>query len=380
MMKQEELTPQFLGQMQDYDAHQKIVHVQDGDTGLNAFIAVHNSNLGPALGGCRMVRYATEKDALRDVLRLSRGMTYKNALAGLPLGGGKSVLIGDAYKDKTPAMMRAMGRAVEALGGLYVTAEDSGTGVEDMQLIAQETKYVVGLPPETDLGGDPSPYTAYGVFIGIRAAVARRYGSDNLSGLRVAVQGLGHVGYELCRLLHEQGAELVVTDIRDAVLEQARADYKNLTVVSSDEIFTAEANVFAPCALGAQINDATIPQLKVDIIAGAANNQIALPHNGQQVADRGILYVPDYVLNAAGVISAGYEYFWRSGNNPYQYELNRKNLMAHIERIGVTLNRIFNIADARGITPGRAADELAEEIFLGSAAGAGIAVPLSKAC
>lgn len=348
----------------DYDDHQKIVHVTDAASGLNAYIGIHNTNIGPSLGGCRVFKYAHDHDAIRDVLRLSRGMTYKNALAGLPLGGGKSVVIADPYKDKTEAMMVAMGRAVEELQGLYITAEDSGTSESDMETIRTQTGYVVGMrKPDESIGGNPSPVTAWGVYHALKAAAKRRYGSESLGDLAVAVQGLGAVGYELCRLLARDGTKLFATDIRPAVLERAQAEFPGIKIVGADDIFSAPAQIFSPCALGAQINDRTIPLLKADIVAGAANNQLAEARHEDMLAQRGILYAPDYVVNAGGVISAAYEYFYRAGRNPFSAPLSVESLMAHVEGIGPTLSKVFNIAEARNITPGRAADELAEAIF-----------------
>lgn len=365
-MNLKDLGPDVLNKFPDYDAHERIRRIEDPATGLIAFIGVHNRNLGPALGGCRMRSYESEAEAIRDVLRLSRGMTYKNALAGLPLGGGKAVIIGDPFKVKTPDLMQAMGRAVESLKGEYITAEDSGTGEADMEFIANETKHVVGMvKPGSELGGNPSPVTAWGVYSGIKAAVRKRHGSDDVKGLRVSVQGLGAVGYDLCRLLHKDGAELIVTDVRPAILEQAKAEMKGTEVVAPDAIFAAEADVFAPCALGAQINETTIPQLKVGIIGGAANNQMATFADEGRVADRGILYVPDYAINAGGVIAVAYELFENSGQNPYPYALTRQAMMDHVGQIGQTIERIFALAEAQGVTPGRAADRLAESIFLG---------------
>ncbi|MCM2344106.1 MAG: amino acid dehydrogenase [Alphaproteobacteria bacterium] len=363
-MNIKDLDLSVLSHFVDYDGHETIRRIEDAETGLLAFIGVHNGNLGPALGGCRMFAYDSEEDAIRDVLRLSRGMTYKNALAGLPLGGGKSVIIGDPRKLKTEALISAVGRAVESLGGRYITAEDSGTNEHDMITMAKETSYVVGLPSAADsVGGDPSPVTAYGVFKGLKACVARRYGSDSVKGLKVAVQGLGAVGYALCQYLHGEGAILTVTDVREESLSRARSEMPGLTVVAPDDIFAVEANVFAPCALGAQINDQTVPQLKVDIVAGAANNQLATPAHGHQLADKGILYAPDYVINAGGVICVAYEYCQRIGKNPFSHDITRANMMAHVDKIGTTLETIFNIADARQITTAQAADERAEAIF-----------------
>lgn len=353
----------------DYDDHETIRRCEDPETGLVAYIGVHNRNIGPALGGCRMRPYESDAAAITDVLRLSRGMTYKNALAGLPLGGGKAVIIGDPFKDKSEALMRAMGRAVQSLNGHYITAEDSGTHEDDMIAMAHETKFVVGLPPQPgtvghDLGGNPSPVTAWGVFNGLRAGVRRRYGSDALTGLKVAVQGLGAVGHGLCRYLHQEGVELIVTDIRPAVVEQVCAELPGTRSVSPDEIFGVEANVFSPCALGAQLNRDTIPQMKVDIIAGAANNQMATAEDEDRVAQKGMLYVPDYAINAGGVIAVCYEYFAATGAHPAGTPLTRAAMMDHVGQIGDTIERIFQLAEAENLTTGRAADQLARSIFL----------------
>jgi len=364
-MKCEDLGKDVLSEYQDFDQHERVVHVTDDKTGLSAFIAVHNNNLGPALGGCRMVSYKSERDAVQDVLRLSRGMTYKNAMTHLHLGGGKSVIIGNPHTDKTADMMKVMAEAIESMGGLYITAEDSGTGEQDMFTMSGITSYVVGLPGDGELGGDPSPMTSYGVYSGMKAAAKKRYGSTDLSGLKVAVQGLGAVGYGLCKLLHEDGVTLVATDIRAETMEKAKKDFPGITIVPSDDIFTVEANVFSPCALGAILNDATVPQLRVDIVAGASNNQCALPRHHELMAERDIIYTPDYVLNAGGVISAAYEYFLRAERNPFSHDLTRKNMVAHVEKIGPTLTKVFNIADAKGITPAHAADDMAESLFLG---------------
>jgi leucine dehydrogenase len=366
-MKIETLGSDVLKKFEDFDDHRQIIRVSDDESGLTGFIAVHNAQLGPALGGCRMVKYASEDDALRDVLRLSRGMTYKNALAGLPLGGGKAVIIGDPYKDKTEGMIKAMAQAVNSLQGLYITAEDSGTGEKDMEWMSSQTPFVAGIPGHGagDLGGNPSPVTAWGVYRGMKAAAQKRYGSDSLAKLTVAVQGLGAVGYALCRLLHKEGAQIIATDIRDSVTEQARKEMSGIKIVGAEEIFSAKAQIFSPCALGAQINDKTVPLLNADIVAGAANNQLASPRHEQELARRNILYVPDYVLNAGGVIAIAYEYFSRAGHNPFTNPLSRDAMMAHVERIGPTVLKIFNIAEARNTLAGRAADEMAQAIFMG---------------
>lgn len=364
-----ELDAETLGKFKDYRDHQRVVRFEDPESGLKAFIAVHNTNLGPALGGCRIMKYKSEDEAIQDVLRLSRGMTYKNALAGLPLGGGKSVIIADPATEKTEDLLKAMGRAVESMEGGYITAEDSGTTEEDMEVIAQETSYVVGLPPkegdnESLIGGNPSPYTAYGVYSGLKVAVKLRYGESKLSGLKVAIQGVGAVGQELCRLLHEDGVELIVTDVNWNNLGKVKDSFDGVTVVEPDNIFGIDANVFSPCALGGQLNDKTIPQMKFDIIAGAANNQLAEARHEELLGEKKITYLPDYVLNAGGVIAACYEYLLQAGKNPFSHDLTRVNMLAHIHSIGATLEKIYHIADEEGLFMGQAADKLAEDIFL----------------
>lgn len=365
-MEYKDLDAAALSSYADFDDHYKVRFFTDEATGLKALIAVHNINLGPALGGCRFYDYETQDDAIRDVLRLSRGMTYKNALAGLPLGGGKSVIIGNPRNDKTETLMEAMGAAVDTFGGDYITAEDSGTNVSDMEVIRRKTSHAMGvLHEDSDLGGDPSPHTAYGVFCGLKAALQHKFGNQDMNGLKVAVQGIGAVGYDLCRQLDEQGAELFVADVNEEALQKAQQEFSNVHVVTLDEIFSVDAQVFAPCALGAQLNEQTIPQMKFEIIAGAANNQLAVLEDGQRLTEKGILYAPDYVINAAGVIAICYEYLQEVGQNPFGHELTRENMVRHIERIEDTLAEIFKIADARGITTARAADELAEAIFNG---------------
>jgi leucine dehydrogenase len=352
----------------DFDNHQKVRRIEDSESGLIAYIAVHNTNLGPALGGCRMYDYDNESDAVRDVLRLSKGMTYKNALAKLPLGGGKSVIVGDPFKVKTEALMQAMGKAVQSFEGMYITAEDSGTNESDMKAMSSATDYVVGLPCEnnddsTKIGGDPSPHTAYGVFNGLKAAVRKKYGNDALEGLTVAIQGMGAVGYRLAQMLDDNGVKLIITDVRDENLIRAQNEFKDVTVVEPDDIFTAQANVFAPCALGAQINEKTLPLLNIDIVAGAANNQLSDPSQEVELKNKGILYTPDYVINSGGVIAVAYEYFLRSNSNPFSFELSQDNLKKHVEQIGSVLDKIFKLSDDLSDTPGHAADELAESIF-----------------
>ncbi|PZO87050.1 MAG: amino acid dehydrogenase [Micavibrio aeruginosavorus] len=370
-----DLSKQALQQNTSFDQHETVRRfvLGEGD-GLVALVAVHNTNLGPALGGCRMRAYASEEEAMTDVLRLSRGMTYKNAMAGLPLGGGKSVIIGDFRKDKNESIMEEMGEGVETLDGKYVTAEDSGTSEEDMLAMSKKTEHVTGLPPEYfvgkdfgELGGNPSPLTALGVYKGIRSAVHHRYGGDSLSGLKVAVQGVGAVGLELCKLLKQDGVELFITDIDGTALKNAQGILGGAEIVGPEEIYEVEAEVFAPCAMGGILNDVTIPKLKAHIVAGAANNQLLKQHHDVQLMDRNILYVPDYVINAGGVICVAYEYFRKSEYNPLDFDITRSSMVAHVERIGQTVTDVLGYATAHHLGPGEAADKLAEEKFIGGA-------------
>lgn len=355
-----------------YDHHETVRRFLLGEgSEMVAITAVHNTNLGPALGGCRFYPYASEDVALTDVLRLSRGMTYKNAMAGLPLGGGKAVIIGNFRNQKSEELMTEMGEAVETLDGKYITAEDSGTTEEDMLAISAKTDYVTGLPPEFfrgkdfgELGGNPSPLTALGVYHGIRAAAAHRYGGNALAGLKVAVQGIGAVGLELCKLLKQDGVELFVTDTDQARLKDV-SELLGAHIVGLDEIYEVEAEVFAPCAMGGVLNDDTIAKLKAHIVAGAANNQLLKSHHDIQLLDRNILYVPDYVINAGGVICVSYEYFRKSGYNPLDFEITRESMVAHVERIGQSVTNVLSHATAHRMGTGEAADKLAEEKFIG---------------
>lgn len=341
----------------EFDNHEHVAFYNDKDSGLQAIIAVHNTNLGPSLGGCRMWAYKNSAEALNDVLRLSRGMTYKAAMADLKLGGGKSVIIGDPRQLKSADMMRSMGRFVESLQGQYITAEDSGIAVSDIQLMAQQTSYVSGIEAKYryDGGpadGNPAPSTAYGVFMGIKASVKHKLGTD-LKGVRVAIQGLGHVGYRLAKHLHGEGAQLIVTDIYpDNLLksEQLLA----AKIVAPEDIFAQDVDVFAPCALGASINVQTIEQLKATIIAGAANNQLAESDDGHRLTERGILYAPDYVINAGGVIDIY-----------HQRMLSTASAMrSHIENIGDTLLKIYEGSEQSGLPTHSVANTIAEERFL----------------
>ena len=327
--------------------HEQVSLYADPAAGYRGIIAIHNTQLGPALGGTRVWNYESDEAALTDALRLARGMTYKAAVAGLNLGGGKSVIIGDnKLKDREP-LFRAHGRHVESLGGRYITAEDVGTSTADMEYIRAETEHVTGLLGKS---GDPSPVTAYGVYRGIKACAKVRYGSDDLSGKVVAVQGCGHVGYSLLKLLHEDGARLIVTDIDPQRVKSAVEDF-GATAVATDAIYGQQANIFAPCALGAIVNDETLPQLKVDIVAGAANNQLAEDRHGQELESQGILYAPDYVINGGGLINVNAEL--------HGWTLERARNKAG--EIYDSILRVFDIAREERIPSYLAADRLAEE-------------------
>jgi len=289
----------IIQRMSTYD-HEQLLFCNDNATGLKAIIAVHNTILGPALGGTRMWNYANELEALTDVLRLSRGMTYKNAISGLNLGGGKAVIIGDSRKNKSEALFRRFGKFVESLGGKYITAEDVGVSTSDMVWVNMETNNVVGLPGKS---GDPSPVTAYGVYMGMKAAAKIQFGSDSLTGKKVAVQGVGHVGEYLVKHLAKENADIYITDIHEDTLNAVSAKY-GATVVGINDIYGIDMDIYAPCALGATVNDETLAQLKCSIIAGAANNQLKDETiHGEIMKEKGIIYVPDFMLNAGGVIN-----------------------------------------------------------------------------
>jgi leucine dehydrogenase len=295
----------LFGHLDEYDYGE--VHFKlDKATGLRAIVAIHDTRLGPSLGGCRFIPYDTDEAALVDALRLARGMTYKAALAGLPHGGGKSVIIRPAQHFDRVALFHAFGKFIDDLRGHYITAEDSGTGLEDMEVIRSVTKWVTGVDPSHGGSGDPSPFTALGVRRGIEACVEAKLGKDKLHGVHVVVQGVGHVGYHLCRELHAAGASLTVADIDPLKAERAHREF-GAKLVPLDGIFDVACDVFAPCALGSALNDGTIPRLKARIVAGAANNQLALPRNGDDLHARGILYAPDYAINAGGLVNVAQE-------------------------------------------------------------------------
>jgi leucine dehydrogenase len=326
--------------------HEQVLFCRDVDSGYSSIIAIHSTRLGPAVGGTRFWNYATEEDALIDALRLSRGMTYKCAIAGVPLGGGKSIIIGDKNTIDRKKLFRAHGRFVERLGGRYITAEDVGTSPSDMATIALETSYVGGLEGK---GGDPSPWTALGVYRAMQAAAMHRWGSDDLQGKRVAIQGCGNVGYNLAKELHSAGAKLIVSDVDQAKVKRL-VDELDAFGVSPDEIYAAEADLFAPCALGGVINDVTLPRLNVGIVCGGANNQLLENRHGDALEERGIVYAPDYVANGGGVLSGGADLFgWST-------EKVRNEVLA----IYNTVSSVFELAKAEAIPSYRAADRLAE--------------------
>lgn len=335
--------------MEKYD-YEQLVFCQDKNSGLKAIIAIHDTTLGPALGGARMWPYQSEEEAIEDALRLARGMTYKNAVSGLNLGGGKTVIIGDPAKDKNEEMFRALGRFIQSLNGRYITAEDVGTTVEDMDLIYEETDYVTGVSPSFGSSGNPSPVTAYGVYLGMKASAKEAFGDDSLQGKTIAVQGLGNVAYNLCKYLHEEGAKLIVTDINEKAIERAVNDF-GAVAVSPNEIYKQDVDIFSPCALGAIINDETIPQLKAKVIAGCANNQLKESRHGQILHEKGIIYAPDYVINAGGVINVADEL----------YGYNRERAMKRVETIYDSLTKIFKISKDENIPTYLAANRLAEE-------------------
>lgn len=336
----------------DEPGYEQIVHFTDPASGLSAIIAVHDATLGPGCGGTRVRPYETFEAALDDVKRLSRGMTYKNALGGIPFGGGKAVIIADPKTDKTPALLRAYGRAIESLQGRYYTAEDSGITEHDLEIVRQETAYVSGIAGAGE-GGNPSPFTARGVWRGIEAAVRHRLGRQSLDGVRVGVLGVGAVGMALCEHLSAAGARLTVADVNEAAVREAMERF-GAEAVEPDAVIAADVDVFSPCALGGAINAGSIDRLTARIVAGAANNQLATPYMDAALRARGILYAPDYVINAAGVISVGLEILnrWESGD-----------MTSRIDRIGETLARIFERADAEDRPTGAVADQMAQEII-----------------
>jgi len=335
---------------EDYDEHEEVVFFSDPSVGLKAIIAIHSTSLGPALGGCRMWPYASEDEALQDVLRLSRGMTWKAAMAGVRLGGGKSVVIADSRADKRPELLHAVGRCIERLGGRHITGEDIGTNPLDMAEIRNETNYVSCLRKEDGGYGDPAPMTALGVLQSIRAGATRVLGASDLKGVHVAVQGVGNVGLNLCGLLADEGARLTVCDVFAGNAEEAAARF-GAEVVEPDAIFDVDADIFAPCAMGAVLNDDTIPRLGVKVIAGAANNQLGEDRHGEMIRDRGIVYLPDYVANGGGLICCSAEWY---GTDPDE-------VTGNVMKIHDTCLEILDAAAARDVPTNVASDDLARQ-------------------
>ncbi len=334
-----------------FDDHEQVVFCQDKDTGLKAIIGVHNTILGPALGGTRMYDYATEWDALNDVLRLSRGMTYKAAITGLNLGGGKAVIVGDPKKIKTPELMRRFGRFVDSLGGKYYTAEDVGMETSDMDTVREVTPYVTGISESKGGAGNPSPVTAHGVYMGMKAATRFTYGNDTLDGKRILIQGIGHVGEELVRLTSEEGAKVIISDINEERLEVVSAKY-GVDIYKGDDLYAEAADIYAPCALGATINDETVHKLQVKIIAGAANNQLANENvHGAMLQKRGIVYAPDFLINAGGIINVFAEI----------EGYGREQILTKTANIYDTTLDILNKAKATNVTTNEAAISIAED-------------------
>jgi len=338
----------------DFDAHEAINFITNEECGLRAIIAVHSTHLGPAAGGCRFWHYAKDEEALVDAMRLSRGMSYKNAMAGLPMGGGKAVILANEARTKTPDQLHAFGKAVEQLAGQYITAEDVGISVSDMIEVARSTRYVAGLPNSPgDVGGDPGPHTSLGVFLGIKAAVKWALGKDSLKGLHIALQGAGSVATGVALHACAEGARLSIADV-DEEKAQKLAQRSGGKLVSPDEILTLEADVLSPCALGAILNEATIAQLKAPIVAGGANNQLATPQDGERLHERKILYAPDYVINAGGIINVSTEYL---GDGDTSVVRRR------IEGIPVRLQQIWSEGAETGRDPAAVADAMAQRLI-----------------
>jgi leucine dehydrogenase len=338
----------------DFDAHEEVHFIDNEKCGLKAIVAVHSTHLGPAAGGARFWHYAEDEQALVDALRLSRGMSYKNAMAGLPLGGGKSVILANSERTKTPDMLHAFGKAVNNLCGRYVTAEDVGINVADMIEVARSTKFVAGLPnSEGDVGGDPGPHTSLGVFLGIKAAVKRALGKDTLEGLHIAMQGAGSVATGVALHACAEGAKLSIADV-DQARAQKLAQATGGKVVSTDEILSLEADVVSPNALGAILTEQSIAALKTPIVAGGANNQLATPQDGQRLHERGILYAPDYVINAGGIINVCTEYL---GDGDLSLVRSR------IEGIPVRLEQIWAESASSGRDPAAVADSMAQRLI-----------------
>jgi leucine dehydrogenase len=334
-----------------FSDHEEVVFCYDKATGLKAIIAIHNTSLGPALGGTRMWVYKSEAEALNDVLRLSRGMSYKAAISGLNLGGGKAVIIGDSKKDKSEALFRKYGEFINSLSGRYITAEDVGTSTADMVHVHETTKFVTGLPETMGGGGDPSPVTAYGVYMGMKASAKELWGNDSLAGKKIVIQGVGHVGEYLVKLVSEEGAKVFITDINQDQLNSVAKNY-HAEIIAADKVYDHEMDIYAPCALGATVNTETINRLKCSIIAGSANNQLADDSiHGKMITEKGILYAPDFLINAGGLINV---YSELQG-------YDREKAFEQSKHIYQTTLDIFKKAKAENITTVAAANKIAEE-------------------
>lgn len=332
--------------------HEQVVFCHDPHSGLNAIIAIHNTTLGPALGGTRLWNYSSHQDAVVDALRLSRGMTYKAAISGLNLGGGKAVIVGDAATVKSEGLWRRYGKFVNSLNGKYITAEDVNTSARDMEYISLETEHVTGVPEYMGGSGDPSPFTAYGVFIGMKASAKKLWGNDSLSGKKVLVQGVGHVGKYLVGHLIEEGAKVYISDINEAKIKETVDKFRSVEVVAGDKIFDLEMDVYAPCALGATVNTESIAKMKCPIIAGAANNQLADENvHGPMLVQKGIIYAPDFLINAGGLINVGAEL------DGY----NRERVMGNVEKIYDRTLEIYKLSETENIHAQAAAMKLAEK-------------------
>lgn len=342
----------------EYDGHQQVIHIADRDSGLRAIIALHDTTLGPAVGGCRLYPYASDDDALTDVLRLSKGMTYKTALAGLPFGGGKSVIIARP-EDKTPALLAAYAKVLESLGGRYWTGEDVNIGPADVEELAKTSRYLLGRTQSDQGSGDPSPFTARGCFEAMKAMLDHRFASDSFEGRIVAIQGLGNVGFALGKLVRDAGGALVVTDVRADLAE--RADELGAAVVVPDAIYDTDCDLFAPCAMGGTVNRDTIPRLKAGIVCGVANNQLGTADDGERLQDRGIDYAPDYVVNAGGIINASGEFFGH---------YHADEALAKVVAIGSTVSRIIAQAGSEGRPPSKVANDIARQMIDQARAGA----------
>lgn len=339
-----------------FDNFEQVVYCSDSSTGLRAIVAMHSMVLGPATGGCRMWSYANEAEALTDVLRLSKGMTYKAAISGLNWGGGKAVIIGDPKTGKSPAMLERFGEFVEKLGGNYITAKDVGIGGEDLRIVKRKTRHVLGIEGEAGSSGDPSPATAWGVYHGMQASAQHAFGIKSLKGMKIAMQGLGSVAYYMLEHLIAEGAQVIACDVDQAAIQKATKKY-NIEIVSPDAIYDVTCDIFAPCALGASINAKTLPRIKAKVIAGAANNQLETPAIGEEIMRREMIYAPDYAINAGGLINIYYEGVAEGG-------YNRSRAFDHVSKIGPTITEILERSKSEKKPTYAVADRIAEERVL----------------